>query len=67
MDCTKLVEFLKSFVKLLVLNDSKPDFGDDTDAVVVVVAFEFAVGAESGLFRMDFCLWLNIVLAFSHI
>lgn len=24
MDCTKFVEFLKSFVKLLVLNESRP-------------------------------------------
>lgn len=64
VDCTKFVEFLKSFVKLLVLNDNKPlDVDDDaveTDAFDVA----FSVGVESALPRMDFVLWLNIILTF---
>lgn len=63
VDCTKFVEFLKSFVKLLVLNDSKPFGAGDALADVA-----FATGGASvALPRMDFVLWLNIILAFSHL
>lgn len=78
VDCTKFVEFLKSFVKLLVLNDSNPldvsvdgvvgdddKFDDEDDGVDAA----FAVGGkvDSTLPRTDFVLWLNIILTFSHV
>lgn len=71
MDCTKFVEFLKSFVKLLVLNESKPldvivdgaavaavddDDEDDDDEAVVDVAFAVGGKVGSALPRTDFVL-----------
>lgn len=54
VDCTKFVEFLKSFVKLLVLNDNKPL--DVDDAVTDAFDVAFSVGVESALPRVDFVL-----------
>lgn len=50
--CTKFVGFLNIFVKLLVLNDSRP----------LDVVFDSTPLAESALIRVDFVLGLNIIL-----
>lgn len=51
--CTKFVGFLNIFVKLLVLNESKP----------LAVLFDSVPLVASFLIRFDFALGLNIILS----
>ena len=67
VDCTKFVEFLNNFVKLLVLNDNKPldDDDDDDDDATAAAAFGDSASVALPPPRVDFVFWLNIILAFS--
>lgn len=68
VDCTKFVEFFKSFVKLLVLKESKPFDVDETDGGDADAFSVFALAVvASDLMRKDFVFWPNIMLTLFHL